>query len=78
MAYYIETRTSPCSTAQFNGLTLLPHLHTQLEMIYLDEVINCPVVQVVNYTLFSDRLQLPVDTYVPGYGWGIMYGDIVE
>ena len=50
----------------------------KLEMIYLDEVINCPVVQVVNYTLFSDRLQLPVDTYVPGYGWGVMYGDIVE
>ena len=37
MAYYIETRTSPCSTTQFNGLTLLPHLHTQLEMIYLEE-----------------------------------------
>ncbi len=49
-----------------------------LEMIYLEEVVQCPVVQSVNYTLFSERLVLPVDTYIPGFGWGTMYGDIVE
>ena len=49
-----------------------------LEMIYLEEVINCPVYQTVNYTLFSDRLQVPVQTYIPSFGWGTMYGDIVE
>lgn len=48
------------------------------EMIYLEEVIHCPVVQVVNYTLFSDRLEVPAQTYIPSFGWGTMYGDIVE
>lgn len=50
----------------------------KLEEIYLEEVIQCPVVQIVNYQLFSDRLELPVATYIPGFGWGTMYGDIVE
>jgi len=49
-----------------------------LEMIALDEVVLLPVVQIVNYTLFSEHLVLPVDTYIPGFGWGTMYGDIVE
>lgn len=49
-----------------------------LEEIYLDEVIQCPVVQSVNYEMFADRLQLPVDQYIPGFGWGAAFGDIVE
>lgn len=48
-----------------------------LEEIYLEYVINIPVVQTINYQLFSDRLDLPVDSYIPGFGWGTMYGDIV-
>ncbi len=50
----------------------------KLEMIYLEEVINCPVYQRINYTLFSNRLKVPVNTYIPGFGWGTMFGDIVE
>ena len=50
----------------------------KLEMIYLEEVVHCPVYQTVNYTLFSDRLDVPVQTYIPSFGWGTMYGDIVE
>ena len=50
----------------------------KLEMIYLEEVVHCPVYQTVNYTLFSDRLEVPVQTYIPSFGWGTMYGDIVE
>ena len=50
----------------------------EAEMIYLEEVVNCPVVQVVNYTLFSERLEVPMQTYIPGFGWGTNYGDIVE
>ena len=50
----------------------------KLEMIYLDKVVHIPVVQEVQFTLFSERLQLPVTTYVPGFGWGNIYGDIVE
>ena len=50
----------------------------KLEEIYLEYVIHIPVVQNVNYELFSDRLQLPVQTYIPGFGWGSIFGDIVE
>ena len=32
----------------------------------------------VGYQLISDRLELPVDEFVPGFGWGLMYADIVE
>ena len=49
-----------------------------LEMIYLEEIVQCPVVQMINYTLFSERLVVPVQTYIPGFGWGTMYGDIAE
>ncbi len=49
----------------------------KLEEIYLEDVIHIPVLQVVNYAMFSDRLKLPVSTYIPGFGWGTMYGDII-
>ena len=50
----------------------------KLEEIYLEKVINVPVVQEINYQMFSDRLVLKVETYLPGFGWGTMYGDIAE
>ena len=50
----------------------------KLEMIYLEDVVNVPVVNNVSYTLFSERLEVPMQTYVPGFGWGTNYGDIVE
>ena len=49
----------------------------KLEEIYLEHVVQCPVVQDVVYELHSDRLVLPVYTYIPGFGWGEPYGDIV-
>ncbi len=50
----------------------------KLEEIYLEKVINIPMVQEINYQMFSDRLVLPVQTYIPGIGWGTMFGDIAE
>ena len=50
----------------------------KLENIYLDKVIHIPVAQGVSYELIADRLELPVDEFVPGFGWGLMYADIVE
>ena len=47
----------------------------KLEEIYLEHVVQCPLVQEVNYTMFDDRLVLPVKTYVPGFGWGTYYAD---
>jgi hypothetical protein len=50
----------------------------KLEEIYIDKVIHIPMVQAVSYQMFSDRLVLPVTTYIPGFGWGTMFGDIAE
>lgn len=50
----------------------------KLEEIYLEKVINIPMVQEVKYQMFSDRLELPVQTYIPGLGWGTCFGDIAE
>ena len=50
----------------------------KLEEIYLDKVIHVPVVQDVAYEMFADRLTLPVEYYLPGFGWGLPFGDIAE
>ncbi|MDR2505445.1 MAG: ABC transporter substrate-binding protein [Oscillospiraceae bacterium] len=50
----------------------------KLEEIYLDYVIHIPVVQHVNYEMFSERMALPVKTYIPGFGWGNIYADLTE
>lgn len=63
------------STGDYNKLL---EETAKLERIYLDKVINLPMVQEVKFQLFSDRLILPVTTYIPGLGWGAIYGDIAE
>ena len=50
----------------------------KLEEIYLEKVIHVPVVQDVTYEMFSDRMVLPVETYLPGFGWGLIFADIEE
>ncbi|MDO4799115.1 MAG: ABC transporter substrate-binding protein [Bacillota bacterium] len=50
----------------------------KLEEIYLNYVIQCPVYQQIKYQLFSENLKLPVKNYIPGFGWGIQYGDIAN
>lgn len=50
----------------------------ELEKIYIEDVINVPVGQSYSYTLFSDRIKLPVKDYVPGFGFGTMFSEIVE
>jgi oligopeptide transport system substrate-binding protein len=50
----------------------------KLERIYLDKVIHVPTVQRVVYEMFSERVKLPVQRYVPGLGWGTIYGEIIE
>ena len=80
--YYLSERFDNqfdlCVSIQDGDYDKLLEETYNLEMIYLDEVVQCPVVQNVNYTLFSERLTLPVTTYIPGFGWGTMYGDIAE
>lgn len=50
----------------------------KLEEIYLDCVIHVPLYQSVSYDLFAENLQLPTDKYIPSFGWGVGFGDIVE
>ncbi len=50
----------------------------KLEEIYLEKVIHIPLVQEVYHEMFSDRLILPVETYLPGFGWGMPFADIAE
>lgn len=50
----------------------------KLEEIYLEKVIHVPVVQEIAYEMFADNLVLPVETYLPGFGWGLQFGDIAE
>ena len=50
----------------------------KLERIYLEKVIQVPVVQEVYYEMFADRLILPVEEYLPSFGWGLAFGDIAE
>ena len=50
----------------------------KLEEMYLDYVIHVPVCQNINYELFTDNIELPVKTYIPGFGWGAIFGDLVE
>lgn len=64
-----ETRLDP---------QLMVELTAELEKVYLDEVMGIPVGQIYNYVLYSDRVKLPVNRYVPDFGFGAMFGEIVE
>ena len=67
-----------CSKIQNGDYDTLLQETQKLEEIYLEHVIQCPVVQDVSYELHAERLVLPVKTYIPGFGWGNCYGDINE
>ena len=89
MYYYISayeghpnTFTSARFDAQFarceqlkNGSydTLLAETY-QLEMIYLEQVIHCPVSQTSRCWLMNENIPLRAKTYSPGFGWGEIFG----
>ncbi len=50
----------------------------KLEEIYLEDVIHAPIFQNINYEMFSDKIILPVDHYIPGVGWGLLYADCAQ
>ena len=68
-----EAQYHACDAAVREDITLMEETR-YLEEIALDRVIVCPVAQVMEYRLFSERLRLPVSTYLPGVGWGLIYG----
>lgn len=73
-----EAQFAACEAVKTADYETILQETQKLEMIALEDVINIPVVQGVNYELFADRLELPMKQYVPGFGWGSMFGDIVE
>lgn len=50
----------------------------EMEKLYIEDVLALPIFEVINKSIFSDRMVLPVDTYQSGLGWGIKYFDIAE
>ncbi len=72
-----EAQYAVCESVQDNYEEMLKETQ-KLEEIYIDKVVHIPMVQEVSYQMFSDRLVLPVRTYIPGFGWGTIYGDIAE
>ena len=72
-----EAQYAVCESVQDDYEQMLKETQ-KLEEIYIDKVVHIPVAQEVSYQMFSDRLVLPVRTYIPGFGWGTIYGDIAE
>jgi len=52
-------------------------LTAELERIFLDQVMQIPLWQLVTHTLYSERVTTVFDEWVPILGWGIMYADVV-
>lgn len=50
----------------------------ELEAIYLRDVINVPIYDTTYYTMYSERMILPCEVYVPGIGFGAMFADIKD
>ena len=73
-----EAQFAACEAVKSGDYETILQETQKLEIIALEDVVTIPVVQGVNYELFADRLQLPMKQYVPGFGWGSMFGDIVE
>ena len=67
-----------CEAAKMGDYETLLKETQKLEELYLEYVIHVPMCQSVNYELFADQIVLPVKTYIPGFGWGGIFGDLAE
>lgn len=73
-----DTQYALCESIVSGSYDTLLKETQKLEEIYLEEVIHIPIYQESKYELFADQLILPVRTYIPGFGWGAIYGDLAE
>lgn len=53
-------------------------LTREMEKIALDDVAACPVYEPTGYYMVSERIELPSDGYIPGYGFGYTLSRIVD
>ena len=74
----LDTQFEYCRSIQEGPYEELLEATYEADKIFLEDMVLCPVVQDVSFILFADHLELPVKTYIPGFGWGAAYGDIVE
>ena len=56
----------------------LADLTNQMEQACYDDMTFIPVYQSQSFGMQSERIQPAMDHYVPGYGWGYMWGDIKQ
>ncbi|MCL2006583.1 MAG: ABC transporter substrate-binding protein [Treponema sp.] len=88
-SYPEPDRPNPHTFAEFDrifaeadteAVRMNPRRHLQLtgdlERFYIENAIQVPFWQSRAFTLYSERLILPVDTFVPILGWGIHFADI--
>ena len=73
-----DTQFQVCENVKLGDYENLLKETQKLEELYLEYVIHVPMCQSVNYELFADQIVLPVKTYIPGFGWGGIYGDLAE
>lgn len=49
----------------------------ELEALYLRDVVNVPLYENTYYTMYSERMVLACPEYIPGFGFGSMFADII-
>ena len=72
-----EEQYAYCESIKNGDYATLCEETAKLEKIYLEHVIHVPMMQEVSRQLFSEKMILPVKTYVPGFGWGTIYADMI-
>ncbi len=74
----LEEQYAKCEEIQLNGTyEELLDATAELELINYEDCVMIPVIQGVSYEMYAENIQLPVKQYIPGFGWGDKYGDIV-
>ena len=73
-----DAQFQACEDIKLGDYNELLKATQKLEEMYLDYVIHVPVCQNINYELFTDNIELPVKTYIPSFGWGAIFGDLVD
>ena len=56
----------------------LLEIAAELEYLWMYYVINVPVLQNKGFTLVSERIETGMDRFMPGIGWGFMFGREAE
>ena len=73
-----EAAFQACEAVKNEDYETILQASQKLELQALEDVISIPVVQGVNFVLYSDRIELPMKQYVNGFGWGARFADIAE